>query len=473
MSAHACLAGRERPKPDMPKPWQQTLAAAAGQPFSIGAPSHTVHPPLEPWRHAPQVVPSASSAPAGASDTPPLAASTASEAGPSAGASAAQSARLSAADSTESTRAGLKWRPVPLWHRWHVRQKKAQKRTLEALKALPALKRMRAARLPNALTSSCRSDAHLRHVDAVIEAASTFVSNARGTKAEKDHTFRLLAYAPSGRNSKRARKQQATAADSFSTKHSEGSQRSIGMQQEEPASSPRAAESKPVPAQQHLSGPPRQIPDTGKRLSFQWGGGFAPDDVQKPKQQGDIPDLIGLMCSASPDGTHSESNLPTLTDAEGVSLHDTDLPTLLPDEGAVITVHKMKVKPYLWVWRAPAHTSLLNTVLKATLRLRVMTAGRDGFMRFAGAAEAEVSSAEGSAQSEGKSAGRAGDAPRKRPLGTAWRDGSYMTIPMTTMYELNPATGQVGPFKSCPLHPSIARPLDGASVSTAWRQQIL
>ena len=31
----------------------------------------------------------------------------------------------------------------------------------------------------------------------------------------------------------------------------------------------------------------------------------------------------------------------------------------------------------------------------------------------------------------------------KRPVGTAWRDGSHMTIPMTTMYELNPATGQV------------------------------
>ncbi len=40
--------------------------------------------------------------------------------------------------------------------------------------------------------------------------------------------------------------------------------------------------------------------------------------------------------------------------------------------------------------------------------------------------------------------GKAEGGPRKRPIGTAWRDGSHITIPMTTMYELNPATGQVG-----------------------------
>ena len=34
----------------------------------------------------------------------------------------------------------------------------------------------------------------------------------------------------------------------------------------------------------------------------------------------------------------------------------------------------------------------------------------------------------------------------KWPVGTAWRDGSHMTIPMTTMCELNPATGQVSPL---------------------------
>lgn len=39
-------------------------------------------------------------------------------------------------------------------------------------------------------------------------------------------------------------------------------------------------------------------------------------------------------------------------------------------------------------------------------------------------------------------------------MGTAWRDGTHMTIPMTTMYELNPATGQAGP---CALHSRLLR----------------
>lgn len=69
-------------------------------------------------------------------------------------------------------------------------------------------------------------------------------------------------------------------------------------------------------------------------------------------------------------------------------------------------------------------------------------------MHAAGAAEADTpgngDGLQDSAQSKGNVPSRAGDAPRKRPLGTAWRDGSHMTIPMTTMYELNPATGQVG-----------------------------
>ena len=71
-------------------------------------------------------------------------------------------------------------------------------------------------------------------------------------------------------------------------------------------------------------------------------------------------------------------------------------------------------------------------------------------MHAAGAAKAQTSGdgdcLQDSAQSKGSVPGRAGDTPRKRPLGTAWRDGSHMTIPMTTMYELNPATGQVGTY---------------------------
>lgn len=327
----------------MPKPWQQTLAAAAGRPFNIDAPSHTVHLSLESWRHACQVAPSASSAPAGASDTPLSAPGTATEAGTFAEASAAHSARIATASSTKSSRAGLKWRPVPLWHRWHVRQRKAQKRTLEASKALPPLKHTRAARLPTAPASAGSSGANLRHVDAVVEAASGFFSSARSTKAEQDHTFRLLAYAPIGRDNRRAHDQQGSAAQSFSRSNPEVGQRSSSTQQEEPASSRKAAESKPVSSRQQSSGPPRQIPDTGKRLSFQWGSGFAPDNIRKPNQKGDIPDLVSLMCSASSDGTQAEGNLPTLTDGEGASCNDTGLPASFADEVSVTQYHKIKL----------------------------------------------------------------------------------------------------------------------------------
>ena len=41
------------------------------------------------------------------------------------------------------------------------------------------------------------------------------------------------------------------------------------------------------------------------------------------------------------------------------------------------------------------------------------------------------------------------------PPGTAWRDGTHMTIPMTTLYELNPETGQARwwsrPYTYCPV----------------------
>ena len=76
-------------------------------------------------------------------------------------------------------------------------------------------------------------------------------------------------------------------------------------------------------------------------------------------------------------------------------------------------------------------------------------------MHPAGAREAEMSGTadipQDSVRSKEKMASKAGTAPRKRPLGTAWRDGSHMTIPMTTMYELNPATGQVAPMLRSPV----------------------
>ena len=54
--------GRERPKPALPRPWQQELAAAAGRPFDPQAPSHSAEPPLVSWLHGS----GATAAPAGA-----------------------------------------------------------------------------------------------------------------------------------------------------------------------------------------------------------------------------------------------------------------------------------------------------------------------------------------------------------------------------------------------------------------------
>ncbi len=304
-----CSAGRERPKPELPKPWQQTLDAAAGRPFDANAPSHTVHPPLQPWRQACQVAPSASSAPAAASDAPPSAANVISEPGAFAEASAARAERNSMDRSSESSRASLKWHPVPLWHKWSLRQKRAQRRADEAMKALPPLKRMRAARLPSAPAT-----AQLRRVDAVVEAASSFVSGSP-KKGAQDHTFRLLAYAPVTQDVTHARVQRASSADSSNISGPLLSQESSSMQPGETAGSPIVAESKP--------GPTRQIPDAEKRLSLQWGSGFASGSTSSTKQQGGVPDLIGLMCSASSDSTAAGINLAFGADAEGVSHHAT------------------------------------------------------------------------------------------------------------------------------------------------------
>ena len=105
-------------------------------------------------------------------------------------------------------------------------------------------------------------------------------------------------------------------------------------------------------------------------------------------------------------------------------------------------------------------------------RTRVSSHGHKGSMHAAGAAEAGTSgsgdSPQDSAQSKARVPGTAGAAPRKRPLGTAWRDGSHMTIPMTTMFELNPATGQVYILLTSLLCSHSCEPPDDAPTSTFW-----
>lgn len=43
------------------------------------------------------------------------------------------------------------------------------------------------------------------------------------------------------------------------------------------------------------------------------------------------------------------------------------------------------------------------------------------------------------------------DGEQQAPLGMAWRDGRYLTIPMTTLYEFNVETGQVGSSATSPV----------------------
>ena len=213
---------------------------------------------------------------------------------------------------------------MALWHRWHLRQKKAQSRTLEAIQALPPLKAMRAALLPAAPGSVHSSTTHLRHVDAVLEGVSSFAGGPR-SKGEQDHTFRLLAYAPIAQAVTHARIQQASSAEAAGAGNPMADQHRSSIQHRQPASHSKGADTEPVPSQQQTSGPPRRLPSTGKRLSFQVGSGFAADTTSSPEQQGGVPDLIGLMCSASSGSAEAEVNLPAETHAGGVSSCGTGL----------------------------------------------------------------------------------------------------------------------------------------------------
>jgi hypothetical protein len=75
------------------------------------------------------------------------------------------------------------------------------------------------------------------------------------------------------------------------------------------------------------------------------------------------------------------------------------------------------------------------------------TSAQDGQPPDSAAADGEHQpSAHKGGSAQQRSVGQEGTPaqPEKPPLGLAWRTGLYMTIPMTTMYEFNPETGQVG-----------------------------
>jgi hypothetical protein len=294
--------GRERPKPEMPRPWQQALAAAEGRTFDTSAPSLTAPTPLEPWREtdskechakAPAERPAA---PRG----PTAQAATAAETG----ASIAGTARSAPANSP-SIRCGLSaWRSLALWCSWRARRKRTEARTHEAMRAQTPLKRIRAARLPMVPGSPSSPGEQLRRIDAAVEAVSSF-QRASKFGRDLDRTFLLLAYASPLPLDSRAyhNMQQSSAATPCGIPSPSDSQQGKAVPGElQHVSRRRAAEDEGPAAQPQAVGPDAaQVPRHGRRLSFQPGGGFGTSGIRDTKQQGSIPDLISLMCGASPD----------------------------------------------------------------------------------------------------------------------------------------------------------------------------
>ena len=294
--------GRERPKPEMPRPWQQALAAAEGRPFDPSAPSLTAQTPLEPWQKAEST---------GFDANAPADRAAASRVLASEGTTAAK-AGASIAGATQKApacRPGMRggvssWRSLSLWRRWRMRRKCAEARTHEAMRALPLLKRVRAARLPMVPKSAVSPRELLRHTDAVVEAVSSF-QRAGKSGRDLDRTFLLLAYASTLPPHSRAHdsRQQGSAAAQSCITSPPASQRSKAVPAElQHVSSATAAEG-PAAQQQAARPDKAQVPWHDRRLSFQPAGGFAASGSKATMQQGNIPDLIGLMCGAALDST--------------------------------------------------------------------------------------------------------------------------------------------------------------------------
>lgn len=301
--------GRERPKPEMPRPWQQALAAAEGRPFDPSAPSLTAQTPLEPWRKAESAAHHAKAPAERAAAFRVLAAEGAIAA--EAGASIAGAAQNAPA-SSPGMRGGVSaWRSLALLRRWRVRRKCAEARTREAVRALPPLKRVRAARLPMVPESAVGPRELLRHIDAAVEAVSSF-QRAGKPGRDLDRTFLLLAYAsplPLHSQAHDSRQQGSAAALSSISSPAASQQSEAVPAESQHAGSAKAAKDQGPAAQQQAARPDKaQVPRPDRRLSFQPGGGFAASGSKATKQQGSIPDLIGLMCGAAPDSTPDSSS---------------------------------------------------------------------------------------------------------------------------------------------------------------------
>ena len=326
MAALRCrgvFPGRERPKPALPRPWQQELAAAAGRPFDPQAPSRSAEPPLEPWLHG-------SGAPAA-----PASAREASAARRSSSTGSSGPAYSSGRDGKPGwgmadSIIGDKVAPVrlsrALWWRRRAQRKRLLSRTQEAMQALPPLKHLRAALLPMMPSSAQYERMHLRPVAAVVEAASSFAA-AADSRHNSDQTFQLLAYdTAKSASAIRSKAQAADAADTSGVVSSKQQSASCVSSKQQSASCVdqgnrslagiSTAKQAEGASQPHVQAKPIQAHDSSRRLAFQPGSGFASGGSTAAKQRQGIPDLTRLMCSADTGSEHDscEDSTPVMQD---------------------------------------------------------------------------------------------------------------------------------------------------------------
>ena len=304
---------RERPKPALPRPWQQELAAAAGRPFDPRTPSRSSETPLEPWLQGS----SATAASARAHE--------ASAAGTSS--STGSSGSMYSSQKDESPGWGMavsilgdKVAPVrlPKALRWgrRARQKRMQSRLREAMQALPPLKRLRATLLPTMPSSVQAGSMQLRPVGAVVEATSSFAATT-GSGHDSDQNFRLLTYALARSASAIRSKQQAgDAADASGLSSSEQQSGGCVEQANRSVGGISIAEQAEAASQPRVGVKPIQAHDSSRRLAFQPGSGFASGGSTATKQRPAIPDLTRLMCTADSGSEYDscEGSTPVMQD---------------------------------------------------------------------------------------------------------------------------------------------------------------
>ena len=304
----------------------------------------------------------------------------------------------------------------------------------------------------------------LRPVAAVVEAASSFAA-AADSRRSSDQTFQLLAYAPA--KSASAIRSKAQAADAADTSGVASSKRQPGNCMERSNRSLggiSTAKQADRATQPFVQATPIQSHDSSRRLAFQSGSGFASGSSTAAQQRQGIPDLTRLMCSADSGSEYDvrKGSTPVMQGRgkHGRAHQDPKTPPwkgmlsiissamhhlaaeclLLRLSGPDFTTarHESCLVSYLLDSNKEAVSTFVSMLSKGLQKSRVGIHAGDGDSRdLLHDRQTERGVNEGDPEAHEAA---------KRPVGTAWRDGSHMTVPMTTMYELNPATGQVGPL---------------------------